>query len=62
MTMLSLKQVESNYIKKEPCEQGCSWITKFPHWLNFRYCYYGIIFSIRTQKGSTCCTHEEKNL
>ena len=24
MTMLSFKQLESNYGKKEPCEQGCS--------------------------------------
>ena len=37
MTMLSLRQVESNYGKKEPCERGCSRITKFSHCLNFRF-------------------------
>ena len=37
MTMLSFKEVESNYGEKEPCEQVCSWITKFSHCLNFRY-------------------------
>ena len=37
MTMLSFKHVESNYGKKERCEQGCSWIIKFSHCLNFRY-------------------------
>ena len=37
MTMLSFKQVKSNYGKKEPCEQGCSWI-------NFGYRKYDIIF------------------
>ena len=63
MTMLSFKQVESNYSKKKPCERGCSWIIKFPHCLNFRYLKYGIIiFSIRKQNGCTCCTHKEKSL
>ena len=37
MTMLSFKEVQSNYGKKEPYERGCSWITKFSHCLNFRY-------------------------
>ena len=37
MTMLSFKEVQSNYDKKEPYERGCSWITKFSHCLNFRY-------------------------
>ena len=37
MTMLSFKQVESNYGKKEPYQRGFSWITKFSHCLNFRY-------------------------
>ena len=54
MTMLSFKQVESNYGKREPDEQGCSWIIEFSHCLNFRYCKYGIIFSIPTQN---VCTH-----
>ena len=56
MAMLSLKKVEFNYSEKEPCEQGCSWMIKFSYWLNFRYCKYGIIFSIQTQNGWTCCT------
>ena len=43
MTVRSLKQVESNYGKKEPCERGCSWIIKFSHCLNFEYGKYGII-------------------
>ena len=38
MTMLSFKQDESNYGKKEHCKQGCSWITKFSDWLNCRFC------------------------
>ena len=47
MTMLSFKQVESNYGKRGSCERGCSWIIKFSHCLNFGYCQYGIIiFSI----------------
>ena len=29
MTMLSLKEVESNYSKKYPKEWGCSWMIKF---------------------------------
>ena len=63
MTMLSFKQVESNYGKKEPCERGCSWIIKFSHYLNFEYRWYGIIiFSIWTQNGCTRCTQDEKNL
>ena len=41
--MSSFKQAESNYGKKEPCEQGCSQIIKFSHCLNFGYCKYGII-------------------
>ena len=51
MTMLSFKEVESNYGKREPCERGCSWIIKFSHCLNFGYRKYGIIFSIPTQNG-----------
>ena len=43
MTMLSFKQVESNYGKTEPCEQGCGWIIKFSHYLNFGYSKYAII-------------------
>ena len=57
MTMLSFKEVESNYVKKEPYERGCSWIIKFSHCLNF-----GFVFLIRTQNGCTRCTHEGKNL
>ena len=37
MTMLSFKQVESNYRKREPCEKVCSWSIKFSHCLNFGY-------------------------
>ena len=44
MTMPSFKQVESKYHNKKPCEQGCSWIIKFSHCLDFVY----------------CCTQEEK--
>ena len=63
MTMLSFKQVESNYGKKEPCERGCGRIIKFSHCLNFGYCKYGvIIFSIQTQTGCTHCTHKEKKI
>ena len=29
--ILWLKQVESNYTKKQPCKRGCSWIIKFSH-------------------------------
>ena len=47
MTMLSFKQAESNYGKREPGEQGCSWIIEFSHCLNFRYCKHGIIFQFR---------------
>ena len=35
MTMLSFKEVGLNNDKKEPNEQGCSWIIKFSHCLNF---------------------------
>ena len=59
MTMPSFKQVESNYNKKEPCEQR-SWIIKFSHCLNFGYRKYCIIFSIQTQNGCTNCMHEGK--
>ena len=62
MTMPSFMQVESNYGKKEPYELGCSWIIMFSHCLNFGYCKYGIIFSIKIQNCCTCCTHKEKNL
>ena len=41
MIMLSFKQVESNYGKKEHCEGGCSWIIKFSHCLDFRRRKYG---------------------
>ena len=62
MTMLSFKQVKSNYGKKEPCEQRCCWIIKFSHCLNLGYRKYGIIiFSIQTQNGCTLCRHKEKN-
>ena len=43
MTMLSFKQVKSNYGKEEPCERGCCWIIKFSHCLNFGYQKYAII-------------------
>ena len=43
MTMPSFKQVESNYGKKGPCKQGCSWIIKFSHCLNFGYDKHSII-------------------
>ena len=43
MTMLSFKQIKSNYGRKEPCEQACCWIIKFSHCLNFGYHKYGII-------------------
>ena len=36
-TILSFKQVESNWGKKEPYKQGCGWIIKFSHCLNFGY-------------------------
>ena len=49
-------KVKFNYEKKEPCIRGCSWIITFSHCLNFGY------FSIRTQNGYTCSTHEEKTL
>ena len=36
--MLSLKQVESNYLKKEPCnDYCCSWIIKFSYCLKYEY-------------------------
>ena len=35
-TMLLLKGIESNYSKKEPGEQGCSWMIKFSHYINFQ--------------------------
>ena len=43
MTILSFKQVEFNCGKKEHCKQGCSWIIKFSHCLDFGYHKYGII-------------------
>ena len=61
MAMLSLRQVESNYSKKEPCIQGCSWIIKFSPSLHFSYGKHGtIIFSIRTRNGGTQSTRKEK--
>ena len=35
-TMLLLKEIESNYSKKEPGKQGCSWMIKFSHYINFQ--------------------------
>ena len=61
MTMPSFKQVESNYGKKEPCQQH-RWIIKFYLCLNFGYRKYDIIFSVRTLNGCTRCTQELKNL
>ena len=59
--MLSFKQVESNYGKKEPYERGLSWVIMFSHCLNFGYRKYGIIiFSTQTQNGCIRCTHEKK--
>ena len=34
MTILSFKQFESYYGKKEHSEWGCSWFIKFSHWLD----------------------------
>ena len=48
MTKLSFKQVASNYSKKEHCKQGCSWIIRFSHCLDFRYRKYGIITKKKT--------------
>ena len=62
MSMLSFKQVKSNNDKKESCKQGCSWIIKFFHGLNFRYRECGIIFSILTQNGCKHCTHKKKSM
>ena len=51
ITMPSFKQVESYYGKKESWEQGCSWVIKFSHCLDFGYCRYSIIiFSILNSK------------
>ena len=44
--------------KKEPCKQGCSWIIKFSHWLNFGYLKYGIIFWIWAQNDHKRCMHK----
>ena len=41
--MLSFEQVESNYGKKEHCEEGCSWIIKFFHRLDFGHHKFGIV-------------------
>ena len=58
LTMSSFKQVQSNYGKKERCEQSCSQVIKFSHCLNCGYCKYGIIiFSIGTQNGCIHCIH-----
>ena len=35
MTMLSLKEVETNYGRKELSEQIFSWMIKFSHSVNF---------------------------
>ena len=48
MTMLSFKQGESNYDKKEACQRGCTWTIKFSHCLNFGYRECGIVFSVQT--------------
>ena len=44
MTVLSFKEVESTYGKKEPCKRSCRQIINFSHCLNFAYPKYGIIF------------------
>ena len=63
MTMLSFKQVESNYGKKEYCKRGCSWIIKFSHYLNFGHFYYGIIiFSIKLKMAVDAALTKKKNL
>ena len=62
MTMLSFKQGESNYDKKEACQRGCTWMIKFSHCLNFGYRECGIVFSVQTQNGCTRCTQEEKSV
>ena len=37
MTVVSFKQVKSDYGKKEPHERGCCWIIKFSYCLNFEF-------------------------
>ena len=60
MTILSFKQVASNYSKKEPCEQGglLSFLTV---WILDTINMF-VFFSIQTQNDCTRCTQEEKNL
>ena len=60
MTMLSFKQVESNYGKKKPCEGGCSWIIKFFHCLNFWYGKHGIIFQFEFKKAVDAALTKKK--
>ena len=53
MIMLSFNQVTSNYIKKELCKRGCSWIITFSHCLGFGYRKYGITTKIKCVKWKT---------
>ena len=62
MTMSSLKPAESNHSKKEPCKQGCTWIIKLSHWMNFGYGKHGVIFSIQTPNGCIHCMHTQKSV
>ena len=50
MTMLSFKQVESNYGKKKPCERGCNRIIKFSQfeiWIPLIWHYYFFQFELK---------------
>ena len=60
MTMLSFKQVESNYYQREPCERGCSWIIKFSHCLNFGYRQYGVFFQFKLKMAVHAARMKEK--
>ena len=46
MTMLSLKEVETNYGRKELSEQISSWMIRFSHSVNLEQRKYGIFFRL----------------
>ena len=61
MILLSFKQVESNYGKKEPCERGglLSFLIVLI-WDTVNMLLFFFEFELKI--GCICCTHEEKNL
>ena len=62
MTMLSFKQVESNFGKKEPCERGCSWIINFllfEFWIPLIWYYF---FNLNSKLAYTLHSRRKKSV